>query len=94
MKQYARLKDAKKYKEELDQIFNIDCNPEMVRIYIEEMGWDFLTAEIDRLNYIKKELCQTKSSKGNGRINPLDEQYMEDDNEYKEPKKERKQTKR
>lgn len=83
-KKYIANRDVKRYKEDLDSIFNIDSNPEMVRIYIEDMGWDYLTAEIERLEYIKNELCSNKSKKGNGRKNQLDEKYSEDNNETKE----------
>lgn len=74
-KKYIAKRDIKRYKGELDAIFNVSSNPEMIRIYIEDMGWDYLDAEIDRLNYIKKEICQAKPSKGDGRVNQLDEEY-------------------
>ncbi len=77
-KRYIANRDIKRYKEEFDAIFNIDSNPEMVRLYVEELGWDYLNADIDRFNFIKKELCQVKPSKGDGKVNQLDLEYGEE----------------
>lgn len=77
-KKYIAKRDVRNYKMQLDKIFGIDSNPEIVRLYIEEMGWDYLDYEIERLNYIIKELCSKKPKGKEGRENPLDKEEQDD----------------
>jgi hypothetical protein len=81
-KQYISKKDIKSYKDKLDGLFNIISNSDIIKSYIEEMGWDYLTEEIDRLEYIKNELCQSEVSKDTRKVNELDDDFKEEFRPY------------
>ncbi len=78
---YIRKKDIRQYAEILGGIFNIECNPEMVKVYLEEMGIQYLESEVERLKYIKQELaCEPKKrTKKQKRQNALDKEFAEEE---------------